>query len=90
MARLVFAEPFFDELAQTSEAVEEEVWRKLALVRDFPGVGSALVEPSLRRAFGGSCLKVVARGYDVLYERVGEGDDEVVHVLGIVSQRRVR
>lgn len=62
------------------------------LVESFPGVGSSLVEPSLRHAYGSTCLKVVAAGYDVLYERGEKGKDgeEIVDILGIVSQRAVR
>lgn len=91
MARMRFSAPFLDELADLSERVENEVWLKLELVRDYPGVGSSLVEPSLRRAFGDACLKVTACGYDVLYERrTAEEGEELVDVLGIVAQRRVR
>lgn len=92
MARLRFSEEFLESLAGLDERVEESVWKKLAPVQDFPGVGSSLVEPKLRHAYGPACLKVVAAGYDVLYER-GEKDAdgvEVVDVLGIVSQRAVR
>lgn len=92
MARLRFSEEFLESLAGLDERVEESVWKKLALVQDFSGVGSSLVEPTLRHAYGPACLKVVAASYDVLYER-GEKDAdgvEVVDVLGIVSQRAVR
>lgn len=95
MARLQFARPFLEELSLLDEAVEQEVWRKLELVERVPGVGSSLVEPMLRTAFGDSCLKIAAAGYDVLYERVQDGEEEHateenVRVLGIVAQRWVR
>ncbi len=91
MARLLFSGPFLDEVAELSEAAEAEVWAKLKLVETFPGVGSSLIEPVLLRAFGPSCLKVAAAGYDIIYERDGGGErDELVRVLGIVAQRRVR
>lgn len=92
MARLRFSDEFLDFLVELDGRVEEEVWKKLALVGSFPGVGSSLVEPSLRHAYGPSCLKVSAMGLDVLYERGAKGADgeEVVDVLGIVSQRAVR
>lgn len=95
MARLQFARPFLEELSLLDEAAEQEVWRKLELVGRVPGVGSSLVEPMLRTAFGNSCLKIAAAGYDVLYERVQDGEEEhateeIVRVLGIVAQRRVR
>ena len=92
MARLRFSEEFLESLAGLDERVEESVWKKLALVQDFSGVGSSLVEPTLRHAYGPACLKVVAAGYDVLYERGEKVADgvEVVDVLGIVSQRAVR
>ena len=92
MARLRFSEEFLESLAGLDSRVEERVWEKLALVESFPGVGSSLVESSLRHAYGSTCLKVVAAGYDVLYERGEKGNDgeEVVDVLGIVNQRAVR
>lgn len=91
-ARLRFSREFLQTLAGLDERVEDGVWEKLALVEAFPGVGSALVEPSLRHAFGPSCLKVVAAGFDILYERSEPDADgiETVDVLGIVSQRAVR
>ena len=85
VTRMRFSGPFLDELAE--------------LVESFPGVGSSLLEPLLVRAFGRGCLKVSAVGYDVIYERSGEGDeddrgngegDETVSVLGIIKQRRIR
>ena len=54
----------------------------------FPGVGSALVEPSLRRAYGGTCLKLLVPGYEVLYER--DDPQDAVDFLGVVPQRKVR
>lgn len=94
MARLQFARPFLEDLSLLDEAVELEVWRKLELVERVPGVGSSLVEPMLRTAFGDSCLKIAAAGYDVLYERTQGGKEgaaeEIVRVLGIIAQRRVR
>lgn len=92
VARLRFSEELLESLAGLDKRVEESVWKKLALVQGFPGVGSSLVEPSLRHAYGSACLKVVAAGYDVLYERGEKGNDgeEVVDVLGIVNQRAVR
>lgn len=93
MARLLLADSFLDDLAALDERVEDAVWAQLELVQAFPGVGSSLVEPMLVHAFGKRCLKVAARGYDVLYERAGacmDNEEETVYVLGIVSQRKVR
>jgi hypothetical protein len=92
MARLRFSEEFLESLAGLDSRVEERVWEKLALVESFSDVGSSLVESSLRHAYGSACLKVVAAGYDMLYERGEKGADseEVVDILGIVSQRAVR
>lgn len=92
MARLRFSDEFLTSLSELDGRVEEAAWEKLSLVESFPGVGSALVEPSLRHAYGPGCLKVVAWGYDILYERRGNpsGPQELVDVLGIVGQRRVR
>ena len=93
MAKLLFTAPFLDDLAQLDERVEAEVWRKLELVQNVPGVGTSLVEPQLIRSYGTSCLKIAVFGYDVLYERHPSADDagdEFVVVLGIISQRRVR
>lgn len=92
MARLRFSEEFLESLARLDGRVEESVWVKLAHVENFPGVGSSLVEPTLRRAYGPACLKVAAAGTDVVYERGEKGADgvEVVDILGIVSQRAVR
>ena len=92
MARLRFSEEFLESLAGLDKRVEESVWNKLALVQDFPGMGSSLVEPPLRHAYGSACLKVVAACYDVPYERGEKGNDgeEVIDVLGIVNQRAVR
>ena len=94
-----FSGPFLDKLAELDESAEARIWEKLELVESFPGVGSSLLEPLLVRAFGRGCLKVSAVGYDVIYERSGEGDeddrgngegDETVSVLGIIKQRRIR
>ena len=83
MARLRFSEEFIEPLAGLDKRVEESVWKKLALVQDFSEVGSSLVEPSLRHAYGSACLKVVAAGYDMLYERGEKGNDgeEAIDVL---------
>ncbi len=61
---------------------------KVGLVSSFLRVGSVLVEPSLRAAFGPDCLKVNAAGYDVLYDYDRQSD--VVCFLGLVYQRAVR
>lgn len=92
MARLRFSEEFLDSLVELDGRVEETLWKRLALVGSFPGAGSSLVEPSPRHAYGPGCLEVSAMGLDVLYERGAKGADgeEVVDVLGIVSQRAVR
>lgn len=90
MARMVYAAPFLQDLAQLDERREALVWEKLSLIEAFPGVGSSLVEPSLMRAFGEAILKVSATGYDVLYERHGDTGNETVHVLGLIPQRAVR
>ena len=93
VAKLLFAAPFLDDLAQLDERAETEVWRKLELVQNVPGVGTSLVEPQLIRSYGTSCLKIAVFGFDVLYERHPAADDvgnEFVVVLGIISQRRVR
>lgn len=92
MARLRFSEEFLDSLVELDGRAEDAVWKRLALVGSFPGVGSSLVEPSLRHAYGPSRLKVAAAGYDVLYERGARDADgeEVVCVLGVVGQRTVR
>lgn len=88
MAREVFTNSFLDDAANLSERVESAVWEKVGLVSSFPGVGSALVEPSLRAAFGPDCLKVNAAGYDVPYDYDRLSD--AVCFLGIVHQRAVR
>lgn len=88
MAKLLFADSFLDDVSLLSEYVEEAVWEKVGLVGAFPGVGSALVEPSLRALFGLDCLKVNAASYDVLFDYDRRCDE--VCFLGIVHQRRVR
>lgn len=92
MARLLLTNSFLDDVATLDPRVEEAIWAKLGLVASFPGVGSALLEPSLAAAFSDSCLKVAALSYDILYKRMGAGEDgeEVVVVAGVIPQRRVR
>lgn len=92
VARLRFSEEFLESVAGLDGRAEDAVWEKLALVGAFPGVGSSLVGPTLRHAYGPTCLKVAAAGYDVLYERGARDADgeEVVCVLGVVGQRTVR
>jgi hypothetical protein len=92
VARLRFSEEFLDSLVELDGRVEEAVWKRHALVGSLPGEGSSLVEPSLRHAYGPTCLKVATAGYDVLYERGARDADgeEVVCVLGVVGQRTVR
>ena len=58
------------------------------VLESMPGVGSAVMEPSLRKRFGVGCLKIPAMGHDVLYERHDEDDAAVI--LGVVNQKRVR
>lgn len=88
MSRAIFAEPFLDDVSLFPGYAEDAVWEKVDLVLSFPGVGSALVEPSLRAAFGSSCLKVNAAGYDVLYDYDRQVDS--ICFLGVVHQRAVR
>ena len=52
------------------------------------GVGSALLEPILKRSFGPGCLKVAVCGFDLLYRRLDETDE--VLVLGLIHQKQVR
>lgn len=58
VAKLLFTAPILDDLAQLDERVEAEVWRKLELVQNVPGVGTSLVDPQLIRSYGTSCLKI--------------------------------
>lgn len=88
MVRGLFTDPFLDDVSLLPEKVEDAIWEKVSLVMAFPGVGSALVEPSLRAAFGACCLKATAVGYDVLYD-YDRAAEEVVF-LGVVHQRAVR
>ena len=88
VTREVFTSSFLDDVAELPERVESVVWEKVSLASSFPGVGSSLVEPSLRAAFGPDCLKVNAAGYDVLYDYDRQSD--AVCFLGIVHQRAVR
>ena len=88
VARVLFTGPFLDDAAGLPDYALAEVRAKCAMVEEFPGVGSALVELSLRRAYGSTCLKLAAAGDDVLYERLDEQD--AVVFLGIVPQRKVR
>lgn len=88
VARALFTGPFLDDAAGLPDYVLDEVRDKCAMAEEFPGIGSALVELSLRRSYGSTCLKLAAAGYDVLYERLDEQD--AVVFLGIVPQRKVR
>ena len=90
MARLVLTESFLNELADLSDRAADEVLRKLALVESFPGVGSSVTNSLLLNSFGSGGLKVSAAGYDVFYKRVPTGDDELVYVVGLLHQRRIR
>ena len=88
MSRAIFAEPFLDDASLLPGYAEDAVGEKVGLVLSFAGVGSALVEPSLRVTFGPNCLKVNAAGYDVLYDCDCQAD--AVCFLGAVHQRAVR
>ena len=88
VARALFTGPFLDDAAGLPDYALAEVRAKCAIAEEFPGAGSALVELSLRRSYGSTCLKLSAAGYDVLYERLDEQD--AVVFLGIVPQRKVR
>ena len=88
MVKTTFTCAFLDEVAELPGYVEEAVWDKASLVAEYPGVGSSLVEPSLRAAFGPGCLKVNAAGFDALFDCDRRGD--TVLFLGVVHQRAVR
>ena len=90
MVRVALTGPFLDELAELSEGAADEVLRKLDLVASFPGVGSAVSNSFLVRAFGEGVLKIRAGEYDVFYCRKPCGDDEEVYVLSVIHQRRIR
>ena len=90
MVRVAFTGPFLDELAELNERAADEVLRKLELVASFPGVGSAVSNSFLVRAFSEDVLKVHAGDYDVFYRRKPCGDDEEVYVLSVIHQRRIR
>lgn len=88
MARGIYTGPFIEDVAGLPAQVASEIQAKCLAAEEFPGVGSALVEPSLRRAYGGTCLKLLIAGYEVLYECIDP--EGVVIFLGVVPQRRVR
>ena len=90
MARLEFTGPFLDELAELGERSADEVLRKLELVGSFPGVGCAVSNSFLVQAFGEGVLKISAGEYDVFYCRVSDDGDEIVYVLSVIHQRRIR
>ena len=90
MAELFLTESFLDEMAKLDERTREKIFEKLELVRSFPGVGTAVTSTLLINAFGEGGFKVGAAGYDVFYQRVPAHEGEVVYVIGILHQRRIR
>lgn len=88
VARALYTGPFIDDLVGLPEYAFGAVRARCEVAAEFPGIGSSLLEPSLVRVYGASCLKLVACGYDILYERLDDRDSVVF--LGIVPQRRAR
>jgi hypothetical protein len=88
VARGIYTGPFIDDVAGLPESIAEEVRVKCESAENFPGVGSSLIEPSLRHTYGNTCLKLLVPGYEVLYERVDAED--VIVFLGVIPQRTLR
>ena len=88
MAKVLLTKAFLEELSFAPQPVEDAVWASLSTIEKFPGVGSALLEPFLKRVYGPDCLKVAVCGFDLLYRRMDETDE--ILALGLIHQKRVR
>ncbi len=89
MARMVYSPRFASELSYvTSPRVEERIYRALAIIEDFPLIGSHTIPKSIRVEFGGGVLKMVVDPFDIFYEYFEEQD--AVYVYTLVLQRQAR
>ena len=89
MARLVFADGYFDTIAQiTSKRLRQRLLKLLDLMQGVPTFGSRNVRGWLRERFGESCMTADLSPFLLVFEYDAEAD--VVYVYGVVHQRSVR
>ena len=88
MAKLVFAERYFDTVGQiTSRKLQDRLLSLLALMEEVPTFGSCKVRDSLKDQFGESCMTADLSPFLLVFEYDEAAD--TVYVYGIVHQRSV-
>ena len=89
MAKLVFAESYFETIGQiTSRRLRERLLHLLELMQDVPTFGSRKVRGSLKKRFGENCMTADLSPFLLVFEYDEPAD--VVNVYGVVHQRGVR
>ncbi len=89
MARIVFAQGYFDSIDQiTSRRLEGRLLDLLDLIAAVPTFGSRKVRGLLERRFGKGCMTAGLSSFLLVFEYVDEAD--TVYVYGVVRQRSIR
>lgn len=89
MARLVFAESYFDSITEiVSARLQSRLEHLLELMEEVPTFGSRKVRDSLKDEFGPNCMTADLSPFELVFEYDTETD--TVYVYGIRHQRRIR
>ena len=88
MAKLIFAESYFETITQiTSPKLQDRLLDLLVLMQNVPTFGSRKVRDSLRSRFGDGCMTADLSPFLLVLEYDKEQD--AVYVYGIVHQRSI-
>lgn len=89
MAELIFAESYFETIAQIeSPKLQDRLLSLLELLSEVPTFGSRKVRGWLRERFGETCMTADLSPFLFVFEYIEK--DGIVFVYGIVHQREIR
>ena len=89
MAKLAYAEAFIEDMQSVElKSKRDEIFDRIDLLADFPGLGSSNLPASVVTRFGGNVRKLVVDPFDVIYEHDAQSD--TVNILGLIHQRAAK
>ena len=85
MHRILYAEPFLDEMAQvTSDRVRNNIFDSIDKLPSVPHLGSQNLPQAIVDKYGTSVRKLVVKPFLVIYKEMENGD---ILVLGLMYGR---